>query len=93
MFGDTNYMDITCKAPPLFTNVTNTPVVPPIGPSLVLDMLHIFKYVYGTMGVICVLFAAGSLLAIPFVFIYEAFDEIADAFPPIMVLQLGKYFD
>ena len=87
--GDTNYTGITCKAPLLFNNVTNTEVVP----SLVVDILWVLMYVYGTLTVISVLFAVAMIIALPFIFIWEAFDEIADAFPRIAFFQLGKYFD
>ena len=86
--GDTNYMDITCKAPLLFNNVTNTQ-----GPSLVVDILWVLMYVYGTLAIISVLFVVARLIALPFIFIWESFDEIADAFPRIAFFQLGKYFD
>jgi len=90
--GKTNYMDITCKAPLLFNNVTNTQVQQ-VGPSLVLDILWVLMYVYGTLAVISVLFVVAILIALPFIFIWESFDEIADAFPRIAFFQLGKYFD
>ena len=87
--GDTNYMDITCKAPLLFNNVTGAQVVP----SLVVDILWVLMYVYGTLAIISVLFVVAILIALPFIFIWESFDEIADAFPRIAFFQLGKYFD